>query len=329
MNRRTERARTFTLIELLVVVAIIALLISILLPALNKAKEQARIANCLANERSITQAVISYVMDKNDAVFGFPFGYHIDGEPMDFNLATSFIWGGGVPDKRRAEWDKTQGNFNPAEWRTDVYLVTPINRPMNKYFDPDVTWSDPNRVKGQRARYRKPMELPDYFKCPSDKTAAVAEMGASESVADADTPFSTWEWWGTSYPINWDWAYFYAAMGIRFLGNLNTGTVGALDGSPHKQMLNHKHDRGAAEWLLFYENQMGFALDGARPRGAREDQPRLVRGWHGQINHHAAAFFDGHAVYRHFDTRYVEGPGWTTWPNHPWDGTPWEEYEHE
>ena len=61
-----RRSGAFTLIELLVVIGIIALLISILLPVLGRAREQSRRTKCLANLRSLGQAMIMYANAHRD-----------------------------------------------------------------------------------------------------------------------------------------------------------------------------------------------------------------------------------------------------------------------
>lgn len=61
-----RKPRSFTLIELLVVVAIIALLISILIPALSKARENGRRAVCMSNLHHIALAFQQYFHDNDD-----------------------------------------------------------------------------------------------------------------------------------------------------------------------------------------------------------------------------------------------------------------------
>ena len=65
---KSSNGAGFTLIELLVVIAIIALLMAILMPALNRAREHGKRAACLSNLKQLTLAWIMYADDNNGKI---------------------------------------------------------------------------------------------------------------------------------------------------------------------------------------------------------------------------------------------------------------------
>ena len=115
--------RAFTLIELLVVISIIALLIAILMPALNRAREQAKLTVCKTNLRQYGIAMVMF-LSENDDVFE-------ESHEILFVQSSSDVdgwcqWHNGGYDYERRTYTDTSGVRHEND---------KINGPLWKYLD--------------------------------------------------------------------------------------------------------------------------------------------------------------------------------------------------
>jgi prepilin-type N-terminal cleavage/methylation domain-containing protein/prepilin-type processing-associated H-X9-DG protein len=100
-TRRGRTPKAFTLVELLVVIGIIALLISILLPSLNRAREQAKTVQCLSNMRQMGSTLNMFASEHkgylpkawfNDRPFSWDFWKPPAGELWNYPNGDTWEW---------------------------------------------------------------------------------------------------------------------------------------------------------------------------------------------------------------------------------------------
>jgi len=169
--------RGFTLIELLVVVAIIALLMAILLPALGQAREQARRAVCTSNLHQQYTAHVYYAQDNNDT--------YIDLYPYGWQRSPDLY-----PTYRRGEY-----------WSRDINGLIGGKQSLSSGYTYRPEWKVLNKYVGLKQKvgadiedaYKEDDRAYAVWRCPSDK----GMVGQFTTLGD-----TTYNRYGNSYAYN-------------------------------------------------------------------------------------------------------------------------------
>ena len=215
--------KAFTLIELLVVIGIIGVLIAILLPALEKAREQAINLQCANNLRTFGQSLSLY---SNENHGSYPRTRYVPGAPLTFGTAP------GAPDPFGP------GGPSPNDVTAALFLLVrtqnvPLRMFVCPYDDVNAWESDPAPFPGSRSNFT------DYKK---NLAYSIANPYPSTSASDSGYSFTN-----------------HMRAGFAVAADMNPGTGGDKNSESHE---DRGQNVLYADGHVLWENSPNVGLEG-------------------------------------------------------------------
>lgn len=269
MSRRIE-SRAFTLIELLVVVAIIGVLMSILLPSLQQAREQGKRAVCLANLRGISQSSQAYATeDRREHLV--PIHQAMVSRLMAVGFRGTWSWRTMIPfcfGGRTPIMPFPQSGGGNQETNKKGGIWAANSRPLNLYVYGKLSSSDESGMK--------------LYRCPSDRGFSSQDLLTTAHAPREAVDIPCYDFLGNSYRFSVAGVIF-GANGPQSSGNLSIG--------PWGHRVSTLQDTGK---LVIYSEPLFYGWTLQDPRGPNPDEIQ-IRGWHMQRMTDNVAFVDGSA----------------------------------
>jgi prepilin-type N-terminal cleavage/methylation domain-containing protein/prepilin-type processing-associated H-X9-DG protein len=225
---RRHASSGFTLVELLVVIAIIGILVALLLPAIQAARESARRAQCTSNLKNIALALQNYHDVKKEFPAAIRYPKNTNYNPL---TDTRLFWNWAIDILPFLEENTLAASFQ----------IDPLTR-LYASSGTDVNYDE------------RGVEL-GVMLCPSDNGRGNRFQGSGGNWARGNYGYNAFEFW----PNSTLWKSFFNDVNLQPLYNYNIGMGGFDDGDNRQVMSFKKITDGSSHTIMVAELRVGLS----------------------------------------------------------------------